>query len=138
MRQTATALCLAAYVSSLFAGKPPGYDPLERVVPQVKSVVQGKLVSRRRSLTGRGHVLMATVKVEKHLAGQGLARDPFVCEYVEFRIVSERVYHSNYSGSGVEFEAKPGKSYLFLLASPGSAKCMSPSMTSRSTTTACG
>jgi len=114
-----TFLALAGTVAISAATQLPGYDITECVIPKTTDAVIGVLISAIRTNEPGNSVLFVTVKAERILCGT-LTNAVFEAKYREFTIPAipegMGVDFVNYTGSGVEWEAKTNTSYVFFLS----------------------
>lgn len=101
------------------ASELPGYDPLDRVIPNTGTAIVGKLVAVTNEQTRSDNLLKVTIEPSRTLWGQTMTNAVSVV-YKEFiaKLPDEpglNVDFINYTGSGIEFQAKAGVEYICLL-----------------------
>ena len=106
-------------VAITVATEAPGNEPTARVIPQTTHAVVGVLLSSVRTNEPDNHVLLVTVRTERHLLG-ALTNEVFEAKYREFKIAAIPegigVCFANHTGSGIEWEAKTNLSYVCFLS----------------------
>ena len=119
MKYLPAAIFLFLHISSAIATELPGYDPLERVIPNVTSAFEAEIISVSIDTTASDRVLRLIVKPKEAIFGYMPTEDEFQCIYKEFLIpdIPPGMHLSfvNYTGSGIEFQAEVGESYIFLI-----------------------
>ena len=110
---------LVATASIAVATELPGYETTERVLPMTTDGVVGELVSSVRTNEPGSHVLLVTIKTQSHLWGS-FTNAVFEAKYREFKIPAipkgMSVSFANYTGSGIEWEAKTNMAYVCFLS----------------------
>lgn len=99
----------------------PGYDPLDMVVPKATSALVGEVISVTPANIPGNRILKLVIRPRAEVFGTMPKEGKFECQYTEFipKLPNKpglRVSFRNYTGSGIEFQAKPGEQYIFLLA----------------------
>jgi len=111
-------LALAGAAAIAAATELPGYDSAERVIPEATDAVVGTLTSAVHTSEPGNRVLLVTIKTERRLWGTNTTA-VLEARYREFTIpeIPEGmgVDFVNYTGSGIEWKAKPKETYICLL-----------------------
>jgi len=97
----------------------PGYDPVDRVIPKTDIAIVGKLVTVTNAQTKSDNVLRVTIEPLRSVWGQ-MPSNTIAAVYKEFIPVLPNkpglnVDFINYTGSGIEFQAKAGEEFVCLL-----------------------
>jgi hypothetical protein len=99
------------------ASEAPGWDKTEAVVPKTAVAVVGTLVSCVATNEPGNRVLIVSVTPLRTLWGEEQTNQLHVTykEFVPVYPENMSVYYANYTGSGIEWKAKPKQEYVCFL-----------------------
>ena len=109
---------LAAFAAPLArASEAPGWDRTEAVVPKTTVAVVGTLVSCVITNEPGNRVLIVSIAPLRTLWGQKQTNQLDVAykEFIPVYPENMSVYYANYTGSGIEWKAKPKEEYICFL-----------------------
>jgi hypothetical protein len=120
-----TIAVLALVTSVALATELPGHDPVERVIPQTDIAAVGELVAVSKERTASDNLLTVTISLSRKIWGQ-IPSNTVTAVYKEFipKLPDKpglNVDFINYTGSGVEFQAKAGEEYICFFQKKGSS-----------------
>jgi len=108
---------LVGMLSVASASEAPGHDTTDRVVPNTTHAVIGQLVSCVATNEPGNHVLEVTLRPIRTLWGDQITNSVST-RYEEFIPVFPEhinISYMNYTGSGIEFQAKQKQKYICFL-----------------------
>lgn len=115
----AALLLLAGAAPVALATEAPGNESTDRVLPQASDAVVGTLISSVQTTEPGNHVLIVTVRTQRQLWGT-VTNAVIEAKYREFTIpaIPEgiSVSFANYTGSGIEWDAKTNSAYVCFLS----------------------
>lgn len=122
MKEILLVLGVLCATSAAVATEAPGYETTERIVPHTTHAIVGLLASCTVTNEPGNRVLAVKIISSRSLWGGSLTNS-LDARYTEFVIPSipegMSVSFANYSGSGIEWNAKPRQEYICLLKREG-------------------
>ena len=97
----------------------PGHDPVDRVIPKTDIAMVGRLLTVTNAQTKSDNVLRVAIEPLRPVWGQ-MPSNTIAAVYKEFIPILPdepglNVDFINYTGSGIEFQAKAGEEFVCLL-----------------------
>ena len=118
MKTIIAIVALLGLASVADATEAPGNESTERVIPDTTHAIVGQLVSCVRTNEPDNHVLSVSITPVRSLWGNALTNG-VDAKYREFMLPNipegMSVCFANYTGSGIEWDAKPKQRYICFL-----------------------
>lgn len=115
MNKTMIPIAVGMLAGAALATMPPGNDSTETAVGKASDVSVGVLLSATRTNEPDDHVLLTSIRIERGLSGT-ITNGTVEARYRESKIRAfpegVSVCFANYTGSGIEWEAKTNLPYV--------------------------
>ncbi len=117
MKLCISIMVLLCVTGIAFGGAPPGHSKTEWVIPQTTHAIVGQLLTTKQSRDKKDRIFDVTIKPARNLwgiVGEEVVKTSYK-EYIPVVVGKIIPMFIDYTGSGIEFDAKVKQDYVFFL-----------------------